>query len=134
MRSWDRAVAALVLVLAAAAHGDQVRLKNGDVVSGKIVETSDAGVVLEHAVLGKLTIVFSALGLTDEQENRVAEVVSGAFCDTIDAFQFTEDAQQRLKELATRIAELTGGVEGEAEAGSGSPAGGDSPAPTVELF
>lgn len=122
----------------------RLRQQAGDVVTdlrNLVSEVSEeyhracyVGSEITEKLLGKLTIVFSALGLTDEQENRVAEVVSGAFCDTIDAFQFTEDAQQRLKELATRIAELTGGVEGEAEAGSDSPAGGDSPAPTVELF
>jgi putative salt-induced outer membrane protein YdiY len=43
-------------LLAGTAHGDKLRLKNGDVVSGEIVETSDAGVVLVHPVLGRLTI------------------------------------------------------------------------------
>jgi putative salt-induced outer membrane protein YdiY len=49
------ALAGLAL-LAGAAHADKVRLKNGDVVSGEIVETSDAGLVLEHPVLGTLRI------------------------------------------------------------------------------
>jgi hypothetical protein len=49
------ALAGLAL-LAAAAHADKVRLKNGDVVSGEIVESSDAGLVLEHPVLGTLRI------------------------------------------------------------------------------
>jgi putative salt-induced outer membrane protein YdiY len=44
------------VLLAASAHADKVRLKNGDVVTGEIVETSDAGVVLEHAVLGRFNI------------------------------------------------------------------------------
>jgi putative salt-induced outer membrane protein YdiY len=52
---WLPALAA-GLALAGAAHADKLRLKNGDVLSGEIVETSDAGVVLEHAVLGRLAI------------------------------------------------------------------------------
>lgn len=44
------------VLISASAHADKLRLKNGDVVTGEIVETSDAGVVLEHAVLGKLTV------------------------------------------------------------------------------
>lgn len=56
-RSLVRAgLATAIGLLAAAAHADKVRLKNGDVVSGTIIETTDAGVVLEHAALGKLTI------------------------------------------------------------------------------
>ena len=47
---------ALSALVAGAAHADKVRLKNGDIVTGEIVETSEAGVVLEHAVLGKVTI------------------------------------------------------------------------------
>jgi putative salt-induced outer membrane protein YdiY len=57
-RSLARAVAlvGLLLLAAGAAHADKVRLKNGDVVTGEIVETSDAGLVLEHPVLGALRI------------------------------------------------------------------------------
>jgi hypothetical protein len=50
------ALLATSVLIAASAHADKVRLKNGDVVTGEIVETSEAGVVLEHAVLGKVTI------------------------------------------------------------------------------
>jgi len=49
-------LAAAIALLAAAAQADKVRLKNGDVVTGEIVGTSGAGVVLEHAALGKLSI------------------------------------------------------------------------------
>jgi putative salt-induced outer membrane protein YdiY len=42
--------------LAGAAHADKLRLKNGDVVTGEIVEASATGVVLAHAVLGELSI------------------------------------------------------------------------------
>jgi len=49
-------LAAAIALLAATAHADKVRLKNGDVVTGEIVETTDAGVVLEHPALGKLAI------------------------------------------------------------------------------
>jgi putative salt-induced outer membrane protein YdiY len=56
-RSLARAgLAAAIALLAATAHADKLRLKNGDIVSGKIVETTDAGVVLDHPVMGKLTI------------------------------------------------------------------------------
>lgn len=45
-----------ILSFAVAAQADTVRLKNGDVVTGEIVETSEAGLVLEHPVMGKLVI------------------------------------------------------------------------------
>ncbi len=48
--------AAGVALACTAALADKVRLKNGDVVTGEIVETTEAGVVLEHPVLGKVTI------------------------------------------------------------------------------
>lgn len=48
--------AGVALACAAAAHADKVRLKNGDVVTGELIEQSDAGVVLEHPALGRLTI------------------------------------------------------------------------------
>ncbi len=48
-------VASLTLA-AISADADKVRLKNGDVVTGEIVETTDTGVVLEHAVLGRVQI------------------------------------------------------------------------------
>ncbi len=44
------------LALAAPAAADLVRLTNGDVLSGTIVEQTDAGVVLDHAQLGRLTL------------------------------------------------------------------------------
>lgn len=56
MLRFARAAAGLALLVAVSAHADKLRLKNGDVVSGRIVETTDDAVVLEHAVLGKLTI------------------------------------------------------------------------------
>jgi putative salt-induced outer membrane protein YdiY len=61
-RSLARAgcIAGLAL-LAAAAHADKVRLKNGDVVTGEIVETNAEAVVLEHAVLGKVTIALDQI-------------------------------------------------------------------------
>jgi putative salt-induced outer membrane protein YdiY len=48
-------VAGMALICTAA-NADKVRLKNGDVVTGEIVDTSSAGLVLEHEVLGKLNI------------------------------------------------------------------------------
>lgn len=38
------------------AHADKVRLQNGDVVSGEIVETTGEALVLAHPILGRLTI------------------------------------------------------------------------------
>jgi putative salt-induced outer membrane protein YdiY len=49
-------LAAGVALAASVGHADKVRLQNGDIVTGEIVETSAAGVVLVHPVLGKLTI------------------------------------------------------------------------------
>jgi putative salt-induced outer membrane protein YdiY len=49
-------MAFVALALASAAQADKVRLANGDVVTGEIVAEDDRGVVLEHAVMGRLTI------------------------------------------------------------------------------
>jgi hypothetical protein len=46
----------LAFGLAGAAQADKVRLRNGDVVTGKVIETTDTGIVLEHPVLGRLAI------------------------------------------------------------------------------
>jgi putative salt-induced outer membrane protein YdiY len=46
----------LSLALAAPAAADLVRLTNGDVLTGTIVEQTDAGVVLDHAQLGRVTL------------------------------------------------------------------------------
>lgn len=49
-------VIALSLACTAIAFADEVKLSNGDVLTGTIVETTDAGVVLDHPALGKITI------------------------------------------------------------------------------
>ena len=48
--------AASLMLASVAAQADKVRLENGDVVTGEIVEATEAGLVLEHAVLGRLQI------------------------------------------------------------------------------
>lgn len=55
-RSFVRAALAALALLAAPAHADRLRLQNGDVLSGEIVETTDAGVVLVHPALGRLAV------------------------------------------------------------------------------
>lgn len=52
----------------AAAAADTVKLANGDVVTGTVVEQTDAGVTLDHAVLGRMTLAAA----------QVAEVARGA--------------------------------------------------------
>jgi putative salt-induced outer membrane protein YdiY len=56
LHRFARAAVGVALLAAVAAHADKVRLKNGDVISGQVVETTDTGLVLEHPVLGRLTI------------------------------------------------------------------------------
>lgn len=49
----------LILSLISSAFADEVMLKNGDRVSGKIVSQTDEGVVIETAYAGKITIITS---------------------------------------------------------------------------
>ncbi len=53
-----RSIAALTLVLAlaATASADEIKLRNGDVLNGTIIETSKAGVTLDHPILGRIYV------------------------------------------------------------------------------
>jgi len=51
-----RALAMLLSTLSVTAAADTVDLKNGDTLTGEIVERSDTTLIVEHAVLGRLTI------------------------------------------------------------------------------
>ena len=57
-----------IALLAASAQADKVRLKNGDVVSGEIVETTGDGIVLEHSVMGRLAIAADQIDAQVEGE------------------------------------------------------------------
>lgn len=68
-----RALVAASLGLAAAAHADKVRLKNGDVVTGEIVETSAGGLVFEHPVLGRMQIAADQIDAQAEGDAALPE-------------------------------------------------------------
>jgi hypothetical protein len=63
----------LTLILPVSGLADEVRLRNGDVLDGTIVDRSDAQIVLEHPDLGRLTIPTDAIDSVSETgaaENR----------------------------------------------------------------
>lgn len=64
---------ASLLLASVSAHADKVRLENGDVVTGEIVETSDAGLVLEHAVLGRVQIAADQIAAQVEGDAALPE-------------------------------------------------------------
>jgi len=55
------ATALLTLGVAYAADADEIKLNNGDTIVGTIVEQSDALVVIDHPVLGRLSIPVAAI-------------------------------------------------------------------------
>ena len=68
-------VAVLTLLLAALTWADEIRLRNGDVLHGRIVERTDKYVVVEHPDLGKITIPSEKLApLTPMEELAQREV------------------------------------------------------------
>jgi hypothetical protein len=63
----------LTLILPVSGLADEVRLRNGNVLDGTIVDRSDAQIVLEHPDLGRLTVPTDAIDSVSETgaaENR----------------------------------------------------------------
>jgi putative salt-induced outer membrane protein YdiY len=54
--AWHLALALLALSTASAAQGETIKLRNGDRVSGEVVERTDRRLVIEHPVLGRLEV------------------------------------------------------------------------------
>ena len=68
-------VAVLTLLLAALCWADEIRLRNGDVLHGRIVERTDKYVVVEHPDLGRITVPSEKLApLTPMEELEQREV------------------------------------------------------------
>lgn len=74
----------LSLMFPASGLADEVRLRNGDVVDGTILDRSDAQIILDHADLGRLTIPTNAIDSiseTDAAEDRSAAQTAGTSSD-----------------------------------------------------
>ncbi len=81
---------ALTAGFAASASADKVELKSGDVITGDIISETDDAVIMDHPVLGQVTIAKeemvtpSAVG----EATTTAEKSAEAFADFVDAWFF----------------------------------------------
>ena len=90
-----RPALALAVLAPALAAAEDVRLTNGDVISGRVVERTEAAIVLEHAVLGTVTIPADGVIETGGELSTDPEVDDDA-PDLSDAEQASVDRKEGL--------------------------------------
>ncbi len=105
-----RWIIAVVALSAVVAHGaeestDVLRLKAGDVLRGVVLERTEAYVILEHPLLGRLTIPKEHLMVEDEGQPQVdAEAPADSAVAAVDAAAPADDeADQPAAEWSSRV-------------------------------